>query len=44
MKNVEHENIVKLFDMIENIREKKIYLVMQYINGGTLLKKIKTRY
>jgi serine/threonine protein kinase len=41
MKKAEHENIVKLYDVIESLKEKKIYLVMQYIDSGSLFEKIK---
>jgi serine/threonine protein kinase len=37
MKNLDHKNIVKSYDVIESIKEKKIYIVMQYIENGTIL-------
>jgi tRNA A-37 threonylcarbamoyl transferase component Bud32 len=43
MKNANHENIVKLYDVIEDKNGKSIYMVMQYIEGGSILKKINER-
>ncbi len=37
MKNLDHKNIVKSYDVIESIKEKKIYIVMQYIENGSIL-------
>jgi serine/threonine protein kinase len=39
MKNLDHDHIVKLKDVIESTREKKMYIVMEYISNGTILKK-----
>lgn len=37
MKKVYHENIVKLFEVIENTKNDKMYLVLEYMNGPSLL-------
>jgi [calcium/calmodulin-dependent protein kinase] kinase len=37
MKKVYHENIVKLFEVIENSKNDKMYLVLEYMNGPSLL-------
>jgi len=42
MKDLEHPNIVKLFEVIDSIDEGRIYLIMEYCSGGTLDKYIET--
>ncbi len=41
MKKVCHPNIVQLYEIIDDPKSNKLYLVMQYIGGGTLLQRIK---
>jgi len=41
MKKVWHHNIVQLYEIIDDPSSNKLYLVMQFIGGGTLMKKIK---
>jgi serine/threonine protein kinase len=38
MKNANHENIIKLYDIIDDIANKKMYIVMQYVEKGPILK------
>lgn len=45
MKNLtrlDHANIVKYYESYQD--EKKIYLVMEYVNGGELFEKIKSSH
>jgi [calcium/calmodulin-dependent protein kinase] kinase len=37
MKKINHPNIVKLFEVIEDKLTEKIYLVMEYMKKGSLL-------
>ncbi len=41
MKKMWHPNIVQLYEIIDDPSSNKIYIVMEYIPGGTLLSKIK---
>jgi serine/threonine protein kinase len=41
MKKMCHPNIVQLFEIIDDPNSNKLYLVMQYVAGGTILDKIK---
>ena len=40
MKRLNHENIVKLYEVIDDDNDKFIYLVLEYASGGTLEEKI----
>lgn len=37
MKKLDHPNIVKLYEVIDNVQDKEIYLVMEYLENGSLL-------
>lgn len=37
MKKISHPNIVKLFEVIENLENDKLYLVLEYMEFGSLL-------
>ena len=41
LKSMDHKNIVKLHEIIDDPLKNKIYLVMDYLPGGTLLDKLK---
>jgi len=41
MKKMCHPNIVQLYEIIDDPKSNKLYLVMKYISGGTLAEKIK---
>ena len=41
MKKMCHQNIVQLFEIIDDPSSNKLYLVMQFVEGGTLMEKIK---
>ena len=40
MKNLIHKNIVKLKEIIDDSSSKKLYIVMDYLPGGTIQQKI----
>lgn len=41
MKKINHPNVVRLIEIIDDPNYDKLYIIMEYINGGTLLKQIK---
>ena len=41
LKSISHPNIIKLYDALED--EKQIYLVMEYISGGSLQQQMRVR-
>ena len=41
LKSLDHKNIVKLHEIIDDPLKNKIYLIMDYLPGGTLSEKIK---
>eukprot|EP00826_Nyctotherus_ovalis_P038513 TRINITY_DN3610_c0_g6_i1.p1 TRINITY_DN3610_c0_g6~~TRINITY_DN3610_c0_g6_i1.p1 ORF type:complete len:208 (-),score=56.02 TRINITY_DN3610_c0_g6_i1:477-1100(-) len=41
MKKMCHPNIVHLYEIIDDPNSNKLYLIMEYISGGTLAEKIK---
>ncbi len=41
MKKMCHPNIVLLYEIIDDPKSNKLYLVMQFVGGGTLMKRIK---
>ena len=40
-REISHKNIIKLHEFIERPEKKKFYMVMDYLDGGTLADKIK---
>jgi len=36
MKKLDHENIVKLYEVIDDDEHERIYMVMEYVDGGSL--------
>ena len=40
MKSLVHQNIVRLYEIIDDPVKNKIYLVMDYLSGGTLAEKL----
>lgn len=38
MSKINHPNCIKLFEVIENQENDKIYLVLEYAEGGEILK------
>ena len=40
-REISHKNIIKLYEFIERPEKKKFYMVMDYLDGGTLADKIK---
>jgi serine/threonine protein kinase len=40
MKRMSHPNMVRLYEVLGNLKSGKLYLVIQYINGGTIAKKL----
>ena len=43
LKSLDHKNIVKLHEIIDDPMKKKVYLVMDYLPGGTLAEKLRKR-
>ena len=41
LKQLVHTNIVHLHEIIDDPKSEKIYLVMDYLSGGTLAEKLK---
>ena len=41
LKDLVHKNIVKLHEIIDDPLKNKLYLVMDYLSGGTLAEKLK---
>jgi len=39
MKKLDHNNIVRLYEVIDDENDKNIYLVMEYLGKGALLSK-----
>jgi serine/threonine protein kinase len=44
LKKINHPNVVKLYEIIDDEKSDKLFLVMEYVNGGTLLTKIKSGF
>ena len=42
MKKLDHPSILKLFEIIDDPNEKKMYLITEFAKGGNLHKKIQT--
>ena len=40
LKSLEHKNVVKLHEIIDDPMKNKIFLVMDYLSGGTLSDKL----
>lgn len=40
MKKLDHENIVKLYEVLDDPMVDKLYIIMEYVKNGTLLSKI----
>jgi len=38
MKKINHTNIIKLYEVIEDVNEYRIYLIMQYMENGPIVK------
>ena len=43
LKSLDHKNIVKLHEIIDDPMKNKVYLVMDYLSGGTLAEKLRKR-
>ena len=43
MKMIRHPNVVRLFEIIDDPNSKKLFLIMEYVPGGTVLDRIKDR-
>ena len=41
LKQLVHTNIVKLHEIIDDPKDENLYLVMDYLSGGTLADKLK---
>ena len=41
MKHLKHENIIQLYEVIDDTKDKYIYLVLEYAAGGTLMEKLR---
>jgi serine/threonine protein kinase len=37
MKKLDHRNLATLYEVIENAKTDKIYIVMQYCSGGQII-------
>ena len=42
LQNMSHRNIIRLHEFIEHPEKRKLYLVLDYLNGGTIADKIKS--
>ena len=40
LKSLEHKNIVKLHEIIDDPMKNKVFLIMDYLSGGTLSDKL----
>ena len=40
MKKLDHENIVKLYEVLDDPSVDKLYIVMEYVKNGTVLSKV----
>ena len=40
MKKLDHPNLVKLYEIIDDPKEKKLYLITEYVKNGTLEKRV----
>ena len=43
LKSLNHKNIVKLHEIIDDPLKNKIYMIMDYLPGGTLANKLRER-
>lgn len=43
MKKLDHPNVVKLLEIIDNPLESKVYLITEFVKNGTLSNLIKKR-
>jgi calcium/calmodulin-dependent protein kinase kinase 2 len=41
MKKLDHPHIVKLYEIIDDPKEKKLYLITEFVKKGNLEKKVK---
>ncbi len=41
MKKLQHENVVKLVEVIQEVDNDEIYIIMEYVENGSLLGKIR---
>jgi serine/threonine protein kinase len=41
MKNLDHPHLVKLYEIIDDPKEKKLYLITEFVKKGNLEKKVR---
>jgi [calcium/calmodulin-dependent protein kinase] kinase len=43
MKKLDHPNVLKLFEIIDNPAESKLYLITEFVKNGTLASRIRKK-